>query len=166
MPPSFKPTKSAVKAPTVKPPVAATAVEEDAVPSTPFQYEELNKPEPEPTGGLTPVGKAPRGWLWVFNRLQEPYGTPFDGHIEEFEANEFRCFPDATATFLAASSIFQIQGTTSIRALALEHRKHFGKPFPKGVTAHTAELIDRKSDPNPAGRGTGGVPTTAKLIHV
>ena len=134
----------------------------------PFVYEEVNKPPPEPEKLIFPhPGKAMRGNHWLFNRLREPFAADFDGHPEEFEANEFRQYPEAIARFLAYKSTFLfLANGKEVRALVLEHKKEFGVAYAEGVTAQLVEMFDRNADPNPSGRGTGGVPTKPKIIYL
>ena len=59
---------------------------------------------------------------------------------------------------LLIDSIFDVAG---------EHLDQFGKAFHESVSAaELIEMIDRNDDPNPIGRGTGGVPTKPKVVYL
>jgi len=156
------PVKAAAKA------TAPTPVESE--PTTPYKYEVVGKPEPAEPEKLPLPGKAAFGMKWVFNRLREEYTAHFDSRPIVFSPLEFQQHSIEIAGFIAANSIISFgRGSDTVRALIVEDKKMFGVPFKEGVTAQrdkVPEMIDRNKDPNPIGRGTGGVPTKPKLIHI
>jgi len=162
VPPSFKPTRLPVKA-------AAKAEVPTQVgePTAPYKYEVVGKPEaPEPEKLPLP-GKAPFGTTWVFNRLREPYTAHWDSKPIPFGPNEFLPVSAEIAPYIAAESVISFgRGSDVVRALVVQDKKKFGVPFKEGITQYVTELIDRNKDPNPIGRGTDGVPTKPKLIHI
>jgi len=127
------------------------------------QLEVVNAPKrgPEPLPLPPP---ASHGKKWVFNRLPEPYEALFNSQPILFEPHSFREIDAMVAPHIVAWSIIQLPSSgPPVRALALEGKKQFGVPLggPRPV-----EMIDRSENDNPTGRGTGGVPTKAKIIHI
>lgn len=140
-----------------------------APPTEKFEYETVNAPPPVPeVVAYSPPRKAMRGNVWVFNKLNESFSVDFNSEPQEFEAHEFREYPEPIARFLAAKSTFMFQSNNKeVRALVNDGKKGFGEAHPDTVTAKgRIEMIDRGENPNPLGRGTDGVPTKPKVIHV
>jgi len=128
------------------------------------ELEAVNKPKPEEPEKTDLPPPAPQGWRWVYNRLAEPYEAKFNSQPTVFEAHEFKQVSADIAPHICSWSIVQLPASgPPVRALALEGKKGFGVPLKVG---RPVEMIDRSSDPNPTGRGTGGIPTQPKLIYI
>ena len=129
---------------------------------TPFKYETVGEKKDEFAAVPEPTNPVPRNHTRIFNRLREQYSTPFDGIPVEFGPNEYQDHPTELANFLAANSVIAFAGPVAIRALVLQGKKGYSMPFKN--PRPKVEMIDRSVDPNPIGRGTGGLKTTPKVI--
>jgi hypothetical protein len=127
---------------------------------------EVNKPSPLPMEKMIPApGSARPGHKWVYNRLNSPYEIEFDSRPFAWQAHEFREIPTDVAHHLCSWSVLQLPVSgPPVRALALEGKKGYGAPFK--TKERPVELIDRSVDANPMGRGTGGIPTKAKVLYL
>jgi hypothetical protein len=118
----------------------------------------------------------PGGFRWVYNRLDRPYESQFDGMVYAFDEHEYRLVTVDVAKFLWSASVLSYDPTKrrGVRALALdpfseevtEPDEHdgFGEPL---VDPKNAELLDRSTDPNPVGKSAGpGIKTKPALVAI
>jgi hypothetical protein len=110
-------------------------------------------------------GPPPSGFRWVFNRLGRYYEDMFDHVVYGFGPHEFKLLPatpeNDVAGYLANNSIFQIEPT--LVALVMNDEPGYGEHLEE---TESRELYDRRNNPNPAGRGLGGLKTTPTLVPV
>ena len=160
------PTKQVVNRPLGRPGKVKPVVEEpeDFVVQ---KLEEVNKPAlPKPVDeSLLPKTPAAPGYVWVYNRLPADYTIDFDSKPQMFGPNEFKQIPADFAHHICNWSVIQLPASgPPVRVLVLEGKKGYGVSFKS--KERPVELIDRSQTDNPLGRGTGGVPTKAKLLHI
>ncbi len=136
------------------------------------EYEVIQKPKSrtkEVTDKIeAPDGKLPKGYCWVWNRLDRKLIRNLDNQEQVWEPYEFKVYPEDIARWLYSHS--EITGGTgpegnygTVRCLALEGKKEWLKPLGK---YKPAEFINRVADPNPIGKGTGGLKTQPKLMEI
>jgi hypothetical protein len=118
----------------------------------------------------------PVGFRWAYNRLDRPFESMFDGMVYAFDEHEYRLLTLDVAKFLWSQSVISFDPTKprGVRALALDpfsdqmtepdESNGFGEPL---ADPKNAELIDRSTDPNPAGKGAGpGVKTRPAVLSI
>ena len=137
------------------------------------EYEVIQKPTSRTTPEVTdtieaPPGKLPTGYLWVWNRLNRPYERQLDNKGQCWDAYEFKVYAEDIARWLVAHSeisggagVYYNEG--AVRVLALENSKDWLKPL---GDYKPAEYINRNLDPNPLGKGTGGLKTKPKMMKI
>ncbi len=137
------------------------------------QYEVIQKPTSRTTPEVTdkieaPTGKLPAGYVWVWNRLGRVNERKLDNKLQSWEPYEFKVYPEDIAKWLVQHS--QIVGGVGpehnlggINSLAVETSKDWCKPL---GDYKPAEFINRAADPNPIGRGTGGIKTRPVLMDI
>jgi len=98
--------------------------------------------------------KAPRGMLWVFNRGPQKWEWQYDGVIYELEGHEMGLFPERIARHARKRSIVSLDAFSNkaVFRISLEGEEKFGVPLK--IVSRT-ELIDRSTNDNPLGRGSG-----------
>ena len=137
------------------------------------QYEVIKKPTSRTTPEVTdeiklPDGKLPQGYVWVWNRLDRVNKKLLNNESQDFDPYEFKVYPEDIARWLVAHS--EIVGGTghsysvgTVRSLAIEGSRDYGKPL---GDYKPGEFINRAADPNPIGKGTGGLKTKFKLLEI
>lgn len=121
--------------------------------------------EDKPT--LAPM---PAGYRYAYNRLNEPFMQQFDGIFEFFDPHETKVLEEGRAEFFHKQ--FLIPGTLSYghqagrlkaeHVIVLDGDEGFQVPYTGPVGA---ELFSPGMD-NYAEKGTGGLKTTRKLVHL
>jgi len=98
--------------------------------------------------------KAPKGMLWAFNRGPQKWEWQYDGVIYELEGHEMGLFPERIARHARKRSIVSLDAFSNkaVFRVALEGEEKFGVPLK--IVSRT-ELIDRSTNDNPLGRGSG-----------
>jgi len=135
------------------------------------QYETIQKPTSRTTPEVTdkieaPDGKLPTGYVWVWNRLNRVNERKLDNQSQIWEPYEFKVYPEDIARWLVNHS--EIQGNVEgvapgVNSLTLEGKKDWLKPL---GDFKPAEYINRAADPNPIGKGTGGLKTKPKMMDI
>lgn len=111
-----------------------------------------------------PTQRLPAGWVWLWNRLNRQWEWQFDGIPQVFEPFEFRPVTEEIAGCLYAHSIISYSDDGGVvRCLAVEGDEGWCVPLEDPTNV---ELIDRTTDDNPIGWGTGGEETKAVAIKV
>jgi len=105
------------------------------------------------------------GMRYVFNRLAFPFEKFFDGRPYKWESHEELPLPEDIAAFMYRTSVVSYEPVTgiAIRALVTTEDDKYGIPY---VAELGPELLSREVSDNYTQRGTGGLPTKAKLITV
>jgi hypothetical protein len=109
--------------------------------------------------------QTPPGSKWVYNRLNQPFEKFFDGIPYKFQAHAKMVLPDAVAEFMWRTSVVSYEPASglAVRALVVPEDTDFGVPY---VAALGPELMSRAVEDNYIQRGTGGIPTKAKIVPV
>ena len=118
----------------------------------------------------------PAGFRWVYNRLDRPYESMFDGMVYAFDEHEYRLVTLDVARFLWSQSVISYDPTkrSGVRALALDpfsedlieaaEADGFGEAL---VDPKNVELLDRSNDPNPVGKSAGaGIKTKPAVVPI
>ena len=110
-------------------------------------------------------GKRTTGQRFVYNRLPFKFEKFFDGRPFEFDAHEEVSLPVEIAEFMYRNSVIPYEPVTgeAVRALVTTEDEQYGVPY---LNAIGPELLSREVSDNYIQRGTGGVPTTAKVVAV
>ncbi len=161
----FKPSRPASK--------GTSKVADSPLGLTEDQYEIIKKPTSRTTPEVTaeikaPDGKLPDGYVWVWNRLDRVNHMLLDSKKQDFDPYEFKVYPEDIARWLVSHSELvggtgETYATGTIRSLALEGSRDWLKPL---GDYKPAEFVNRAADPNPIGRGTGGLKTKFKLMQI
>lgn len=111
------------------------------------------------------IMQTPPGSKWVYNRLNKSFEKFFDGIPYKFAAHAKMVLPEAIAEFLWRTSVVSYEPASGIavRALVTPEDSDFGVPY---VVELGPELMSREVNDNYIERGTGGVPTKAKIVTV
>lgn len=105
------------------------------------------------------------GMQYVYNRLPIAFEKFFDGIPYKWQPNETFALPTDIAEFMYRTSVVSYEPVTgtAVRALVTPADNSFSVPY---VAELGPELISRTVTDNYTQRGTGGLPTHAKIIAV
>lgn len=108
---------------------------------------------------------APRGSQFIYNRLNTVFEKMFDGMPYTFDPHEERLMSVDIAAFMSRTSAISYEPVSgqTVFALVTPDDPFYGVPYEQPFGK---ELIDRSVTDNPMGRGTGGIPTQAKIVEV
>ena len=105
------------------------------------------------------------GVKFVYNRLPVAFEKFFDGMPYKWQPNETLPMPTHIADFMYSQSCVSYEPVTgqTVRALVTPDDDHYGIPYTADLGP---ELLSREVSDNYTQRGTGGLPTSAKIIAV
>ena len=94
-----------------------------------------------------PLGSAPPGFIWVYNRISSPFSWQKDSVTYIIAAHSFGIFPDDTAQHGRKRSILLLDPILqkAVYALALEGDAMYAKPL---KMRKRLELLDRTTQDN------------------
>ena len=105
------------------------------------------------------------GIRYVYNRLAVSFEKFFDGRPYKWESHEAIPLPEDVAKFMYSTSVVSYEPVTgqAVRALVTTDDEKYGIPY---VAELGPELISREISDNYTQRGTGGLPTKAKIVAI
>ncbi len=94
-----------------------------------------------------PLGSAPPGFIWVYNRISSPFSWQKDSVTYIIAAHSFGIFPDETAQHGRKRSILLLDPVLqkAVYALALEGDPMYARPL---KMRKRLELLDRTTSDN------------------
>jgi len=104
---------------------------------------------------VLPPGKAPVGFIWVYNRGPEEFEWQFNSVSYTLDGHSFGLFPQTVAEHGRRRSLLTVDPMTnhSTHQLALpDDGKTYGRPL---KSVKRVEVIDRSTSNDPAQLGTG-----------
>lgn len=108
---------------------------------------------------------APPGFAWLKNRTTDTREGLFDGAVEVFKPLEAKLLPLDRAVYLRHHAILQSDFGTATRWLVGPDDPEWHDPTPLNASG-IVELVDRSSNDNPLGAGTGGLKTKATVVPI
>lgn len=104
---------------------------------------------------VSPPGKAPAGFIWVYNRGPEEFEWQFNSISYTLDGHSFGLFPQSVAEHGRRRSLLTVDPMTnhSTHQLALpDDGATYGRPL---KSVKRVEVIDRTTSNDPAQLGTG-----------
>jgi hypothetical protein len=105
-------------------------------------------------GMLKPPGKAPTGYIWLYNRGPDEFEWQHNSIVYKIDGHSFGLFPAEVAVHGKTRSLLTVDTLTNVAAhqLALPTDKTYGRPLTR---ISRIEVIDRRTNNNPAQLSSG-----------
>jgi hypothetical protein len=100
-------------------------------------------------GMVAPPGKAPAGFIWLYNRGPLEFEWQHNSVVYKLDGHSFGLFPRRVAEHGKTRSLLTVDtlSNTATHQLALPEDKTYGKPLKR---IERVEVIDRRANANPA----------------